>query len=746
MESWQSTRDKPSLYLNLIWHQHQPLYLDPATDQLLAPWVRTHATKDYYSMASLVSEFPDIHCTINLTPVLLFQLQDYYVRRLGPYVDAKSGRMRKDAFLNENEGKTDPWIDLTLKDTSSFSQGDRDCLLNGSWNAWSVSDVTLRRFPDYLELKARWMKNPLSLGTDDLRTLKFLFLIVMFNPMFLEGRVRLPDGTTVDIGGFVERRENGTFSLKKKISEQDCERLVVDSFRVIANVLRLHRSLMYRGRSHRDRNRKYSGQIELTTTPFFHPILPLILDSDVARVCQPGSRLPKTFRFPLDAEFQLQSGLEYFRSLFGTAAKGLWPAEGAVSQEIVPLLARNGVKWMATDERILALSQPQGQPKHLAYMLPDAKQQGEGVAVFFRDTELSDKIGFVYKEFEPQAAVDDFVQTLLRYSPREGGTDRIVSVILDGENAWEWYQHDHEGRLFLRTLYRRLSELYRERRVITVTPTEYIEGNPKRGILPHPPHLLHVIRKLRPGSWINANYDTWIGGPKKNLGWELLRETREALEATGIHRPRSLQRSARQGSKKWHELKAWQALYAAEGSDWFWWMGSEQESGDGAGPMTSMFIKQLEAFYRHANSAGANLSVPDFWRLLGRRKRSAVTIGTMRRSDADLVTVKFQCDARRIPVRDAIYIVGNRPTLGDWIPNRVRMYDDGTHGDDRAGDAIWTIELTFPVGSEILYKFTNSGRKGEWNPGEELPALNRRIKIKSSAANRIVLLDVFGKL
>jgi alpha-amylase/alpha-mannosidase (GH57 family) len=746
MEFWQSTRQKPSLYLNLIWHQHQPLYLDPATDQLQAPWVRTHATKDYYSMASLVSEFPDIHCTINLTPVLLFQLQDYYVRRLGPCTDAKSGRMRKDAFLDQNEGKTDPWIDLTLKDTSSFNQKDRDNLLNGPWNAWSISDVTMRRFPDYQELKARGMKDPQSLTTDDLRTIKFLFLLVTFDPMFLEDRVRLPDGSTVDVGGFVERKEDGTFGLNKKISEQDCERLIVEAFKIMANVVSLHRSLMYRGRSHRDRNQKYSGQIELTTTPFFHPTLPLIFDSDVARVCHPGSALPKTFRFPQDAEFQVQSGLEYFKSLFGVASKGLWPAEGAVSQEILPLLARNGVKWIATDERILALSQPQGQPKHLPYMLPDEQQRGDGVAIFFRDTELSDKIGFVYKEFEPQAAVDDFVQTLLRYSPKEGETDRIVSVILDGENAWEWYEHDREGRSFLRALYRRLSELYRERRVITVTPTEYLEGNPKRGVSPHPPRSLPVIRKLWPGSWINASYDTWIGSPQKNLGWDLLRRAREALEETGIRRPRSLPNSTREGSRKWHEVNAWQALYAAEGSDWFWWMGSEQESRDGAGPMTSLFVKQLEAVYRHANSAGAKLSVPDFQRLLGRREGNAATIGTMRRTDVDLVTVKFQCDARHVQVRDAIFIVGNRPALGDWIPNRVRMYDDGTHGDDRAGDGIWTIELTFPVGSEILYKFTNSGRKGEWNPGEELPALNRRIKIESSTTNRIGLLDVFGKL
>jgi alpha-amylase/alpha-mannosidase (GH57 family) len=697
-------------------------------------------------MASLVSEFPDVHCTINLTPVLLFQLQNYYVRRLGPYIDAKSGRMRKDAFLSENEGKTDPWIDLTLKDTTSFRQRDRDYLLNGPWNAWSVSDVTMRRFPEYLELKAQWVKDPQSLTTDELRTIKFLFLLVTFDPMLLEDRFRLPDGSTVDIRGFVETREDGTFGLKKKMSEQDCELLLAEAFNIMANVVTLHRSLVYRGQNHRDRNRRYTGQIELTTTPFFHPILPLIFDSDVARICQPGSSLPKTFRFPSDAEFQLQSGLEYFSSVFGAAAKGLWLAEGAVSQEIVPLLARNGVKWIATDEKVLSLSQPPGLSKYSANTLRVGEQRGEGVAIFFRDRELSDKIGFVYKEFEPQAAVDDFVQTLLRYSPKEGESDHIVSVILDGENAWEWYQHDHEGRSFLRALYRRLSELYRERRVITVTPTEYLEGNPKRRVSPHPTRSLPVIRKLWPGSWINANYDTWIGTPQKNLGWDLLRGAREALKGTGIRQPRSLLNSTREGSKKWHEVKAWQALCAAEGSDWFWWMGSEKESRDGAGPMTSLFIKQLEAVYGHANSAGAKLSAPDFWRLLGRRERSGATIGTMRRSDVDLVTVKFQCDARHIQVGDAIFIVGNRPALGNWISNRVRMYDDGTHGDDRTSDGIWTIELAFPAGSEILYKFTNSGKEGEWNPGEELPALNRRIMIKSGASNRIVLLDVFGKL
>ncbi len=739
-------RNAPRLYLNLIWHQHQPLYQDPMKGQLQAPWVRIHGTKDYYAMAALLSEYPDVHCTINLTPVLIHQLQDHYVARLKPFIDLRADRMQKDAFLKKFGNKTDPWIDLMLKDTRHFDKDDRSHLLDGSWDAWSISDVILSRFPDYQHLKAKWSKDPASLTINDLRRVKFLFFLANFDPAFLEKRVKLHDGNSIDLTRFVERREDGLHYLKKKITEEDCERIVVDTFKVLSNTLPIHKSLMYKGKSDRGRGSEFTGQAELSITPFFHPILPLIHDSDVARICQPQTNLPARFHAPDDAELQVRFGLEYFKSIFGVPAQGLWPSEGSVSQAILPMLSKHGIRWLATDEKILALSQPRGSSKYSPQVVSLGKKRTEGIVLFFRDTELSDKVGFVYKEYGPEAAADDFIQTLLKHSPPAGGRDRILSVILDGENAWEWYRHDAEGRIFLRTLYEGLTLLYRERRVITVTPREYLEGNPRRGVPPHPPKSLPRIRKLWPGSWINANYDTWIGSLQKNLAWEILRATREALTKSGIPKPVSFLKLPAPGTKKWFAHKSWMELLAAEGSDWFWWMGSEQNDGEKPGPMTYLFVQHLRSCYEYANHAGANLAIPDFESLLNPAHKSGSTIGTMRKSESSPVTVRFQCDARHVRVPDAIYIVGNHPSLGGWVPNKVRMYDDGTHGDKRRGDGIWTVELTFPSGCEILYKFTNSGERGKWNPGEELPALNRRVEIGLGARSPMVLLDVFGKL
>jgi hypothetical protein len=195
-------------------------------------------------MAELLSGYPDVHCTVNLTPVLLSQMQNYYVARLEPFVDLKGRRFQKDAFLRKFKGKTDPWIDLMLKDTRHFDKNDRTYLLGGFWNAWSVSDVILNRFPDYQYLKAKWSRDPLSLSVNDLRRIKFLFFLVNFDPTFLEKRVRLHDGRSIDVSKFVERREKGTYNLVSKITERDCEQIVVDAFLILKNVVSIHKSLM----------------------------------------------------------------------------------------------------------------------------------------------------------------------------------------------------------------------------------------------------------------------------------------------------------------------------------------------------------------------------------------------------------------------------------------------------------------------------------------------------------------------
>ena len=236
------------VYLNIIWHQHQPLYVNPALDQLSGPWVRTHATKDYYDMAAVLRNYPGVHCTINLTSTLVFQLREYYLARLGPFIDLKSGRMDVGAFLARWRGKTDPWIDLALRDASTFDARDRDYLYRNPWNAFSVSDVQIARFPEYRALRERVQQGG---GADslfsarELREIIFWFYLAEFDPDFLRGPVRLPDGTVCDLSGYVTLRPDSTFVLKKKITRDDCVRMVVEAYRVMANIIPVHRSLSF---------------------------------------------------------------------------------------------------------------------------------------------------------------------------------------------------------------------------------------------------------------------------------------------------------------------------------------------------------------------------------------------------------------------------------------------------------------------------------------------------------------------
>lgn len=737
---------RPILYLNLIWHQHQPLYVDPEADQLQAPWVRTHSTKDYYVMPMLVADYPDIHCTFNLTPVLLLQIEEYYVKRLKPFLDKKTGSVEKNALLRKIGVKADPWVDLALKDTFGFDSADRATLLDGPWSALAISDNLLARFPEYKLLKDKSERDPTALTNDELRAIKFLFLLSYFDPIFLDRKVQLVDGSYVDVGKFVRCADGGAYYLKKEITERDCVEIVIDMMKVMANVVRIHRKLMYRGKSQARRGASFSGQIELTTTPFYHPILPLILDSEIARVCQPTLPQPSRFTSLADAEAHIKLAVDYFRKLFGVSPHGMWPAEGGVSHEVLPLFSKHGVRWIATDEKILERSKPHGLSKYNPHVVCSARGSRDRIAIFFRDTELSDKIGFVYKNYSPLTAADDFIQTLLRHAPSEGEPDRVLTVILDGENAWEWYRDDPEGRTFLRMIYQRLTELSRMRRVVTATPTEYIEGNPKRGIPPHPLDRMPRIEWLWPGSWINSNFDTWIGTQEKNIAWDILRQTRAMLESLGLS-PRVLSgKEPRKGTRKWYARRAWREILAAEGSDWFWWMGSEAAKEGQLPPMARLFFVHIESAYAFAREAGANVVTPDLESLTKSLKKTTAEIGTMKQSDSGYVTVRFQCDARAVNVSEAIYITGGHPSLADWVPNKIRMYDDGTHGDKMAGDGIWTIEVKLPAGTELRYKFTNSGQLGKWWPGDEIPGVNRTCRVYSTGSVVMEILDVFGKL
>ena len=730
-----------TLYLNIIWHQHQPLYLDPGTDQLQGPWVRTHGTKDYYDMAAMLEKYPSVHVTVNLTSSLLLQLEEYYVERLKPFVNLKTNRVDAKKYRAKFEGKTDPWIDLALKPTEEFTERDKAFLLTETWNAFGISDVMIGRFPEYLRLQDRFRSvGANGLTIQEMREIKFWFYLAYFDPDFLEGRMKLAGGATIDLTDLIGKNPDGTYALKKGVTEVDCNRIISETYKVLSAIIPMHKKLMYRPGTH-------EGQIEVITTPFYHPILPLIYDSDLAKLCQPTEPMPTRFHFPKDAEAQVAKAVAYYKRLFGVLPTGMWPAEGSVAHDVVSVFGKQGIKWIATDEKILSRSKPAGQPKFYPYAIFADHGSRNSVVTVFRDTELSDKIGFVYQNYRGEEAADDFVRGILNYVPQENEPDRLLTVILDGENAWEWYRQDNDGKEFQNALYRKLSKLADTKQVITVTVTEYLEGNAKRGVQPHKIETLPKLEWLWPGSWINANYDTWIGEDEENRAWEYLLTARKDLGNSGLAQPDPKSVAPKKGTKAFFAYRAWEAMYAAEGSDWFWWYGTDQTAPAGDKPFDIAFIKHLNNVYEFTRKAGGKMPEREFKPIIEDQPIARrASQGTMAQSKNDLVTVRFQCDARDMYVRKSIFVAGNHEMLGNWTPNRIKLHDDGTNGDEKAGDSIWTLEVKFPAGTVVEYKYTNSGAEGSWAPGEEFSSNNRKITVDKLPGETMTIVDRFGKL
>lgn len=737
-------RTGKTLYLNIVWHQHQPLYLDPASDQLQGPWVRTHGTKDYYDITAILEKYPDIHVTVNLTSSLVLQLQVYYIERLSQFFDRKKNRIDEKKYFSKFGGKTDPWIDLALKPTAKFNENDLKYLLHNVWNAFGVSDIIINRFPEYKRLKDKFHQfGEKGLSEQELREVKFWFYLAYFDPDFLEQSQKLPTGAIVDLTDIIAKNADGTYTLKRIIKEEDCNRIVAETYKILSAIIPIHKKLMYRPE-------KYRGQIEILTTPFYHPILPLIYDSDLAKLCQPNDPMPSRFHYPKDAEIQVAKAVQTYKKVFGVKPAGMWPAEGSVAHDMIPVFAHQGIKWVATDQKVLERSKPSDQSVLYPYCI-NLEQNSKGnkfVVVIFRETELSDKIGFVYQNFQGEDAADDFIRNILAYVPKEDESDRLLTVILDGENAWEWYRFDNDGKAFQNALYRKLSALYITRQVITTTVTEYLNGNPLRGIPAHPPEILPRIEWLWSGSWINANFDTWIGEDEENRAWEYLLTARMDLEKSGLRQPDPKTKQPKEKTKAWYAYKAWEAMYAAEGSDWFWWYGTDQNAPAGDKPFDLAFITHLKNIYKFAKFAGGKMPKRDFKPIIPDTSTSLsyTSQGTMAQSQNKMVTVVFQCDARGMYVRKSLFIVGNQENLGNWIPNKVQMYDDGSHGDAVAADSIWTLEVKLPEGAEVEYKYTNSGAEGNWDPGEEFPSVNRKICVQCSDTGKLVLFDKFAKI
>ncbi|MCA9599608.1 MAG: glycoside hydrolase [Myxococcales bacterium] len=545
----------PKLLLALLWHQHQPLYAPhhagPGPAILRQPWARLHALRDYLGMAALAAEQPALHLTINLSPVLLLQLDGYVAHTM-----------------------TDAALELTRKPAEQLDAEERRQLLASFFDAHWHNQI--ERHPRYAELFARHAaEKPFS--AQDLRDLQMWFNLAWFSSELRRGELRLPTGKVASVRRFVEQGAG--------FSHQDVLEMIAEQEAVMEAVVPLHAELQRR------------GQIEVSTTPKYHPILPLLVDTDRATLDRAGTWLPERFAHPEDAHAQVRAAVADYTRRFGVPPRGMWPAEGAVADFVVPIFAEHGVRWLASDRGVLARSGKWGyavDDPDVACQPYRAEAAGTELTVFFRDTQLADAIGFSYQHYaDPARAARHWLTDLKeRLASRVSGEDRVVTVALDGENPWGGYVDD--GRSFLRALY---AECVAEPQIETVTFSEYLDGNAARDLAPHPVAGLERVHELFNGSWADesgsapgVDLGTWIGEEEENRAWNLLGALRRALSDAGLT-PEAAP-------------EAFEALYAAEGSDWFWWYGTDQDSGHDD-EFDALFRAHVMAAYRLAG-----LSVP----------------------------------------------------------------------------------------------------------------------------------------
>lgn len=500
--------------LSFLWHMHQPYYTDPVAGSASMPWVRLHATKAYFDMAHLLERFPAVNATFNFTPSLLLQLDE-----IG------TGTIR-DLFLEHAQR---PAEDLRPEEKAFLIRH----FFSANWA------TMVRPYPRYHELLVKrgldvdgrdLDRLAREFGTQDLLDLQVWHNLAWFGYGAVRDYPRLA-ALRAKNRGFTEEDKQEVLALQRATVRQ-----IVPMYRALAD----------------------RGQIELTTTPFFHPILPLVIDTDIARRARPDVPLPARFRAPEDAEAQLRRAADFHTRMFGRPPAGLWPSEGSVCPELTAMLPPLGFRWLATDEGILARSlEADGQPWHRAadlYQPYRFGSEGGQVTLIFRDRDLSDAFGFVYHKTTPESAAEDVMRRLggiVRDAPQR---ELLIAIVLDGENPWEHY-HDG-GERFLSRLYSAFAKdvpVEGSTLLRTATVSQALEAVPATRSLAH----------LHSGSWINQDYKIWIGHPEDNRAWDLLGHTRSRLTDLSAGLPPDRAQAA------------WSELYAAEGSDWFWWYGDD---------------------------------------------------------------------------------------------------------------------------------------------------------------------------
>jgi len=539
-----------SRQLNLIlcWHMHQPDYRDYASGEFVLPWTYLHAAKDYSDMAYHLEQQPQARAVVNFVPILLDQLEDYAQQ-------FKTGEIR------------DPLLRLLAReDLNDLSGEERDLLLDCCFRCNHANMIA--PYPAYQRLFNMFQE----IDTHEARHFEYLSaqyfadLLVWYHLIWTGESVRR------------------NMELVPRLMSQGCmfgyteRRMLFELYgELISGLIPRYRKLMEEGR------------IELSTTPHYHPIAPLLIDLKSTRDAMPDASLPEAPTYPGGVErmnFHIDSALSSHAARFGAPPNGMWPAEGAVSQASLLQMAKHGVHWAATGTGVLAhsLRQAHGDladKAHYLYRPYRVQDEQAQIHCFFRDDHLSDLIGFEYTKWYARDAVANFVHELESiYASTSPTESPVVSVILDGENAWEYYPYN--GYYFLSELYEALAA---HPKIRMTTFSEYLQqcnaGGPTCAVEAAMPQVVA-------GSWVYGNFSTWIGDRAKNNAWDLLCAAKQSYD--------HVMASGRLSEAE--RLAASKQLADCESSDWFWWFG-DYNPAHSVAMFDALYRSNLKHLYAH---------------------------------------------------------------------------------------------------------------------------------------------------
>ena len=516
-----SDNDHPPHSLNVVIyrHMHQPEYRDLRNGEYHLPWTYLHTIKDYVDMAAHLENNKDARAVVNFAPVLLEQIDDYAIQL--------------DGYLNKGKALRDPLLSALAEPVLSANKDKRLQIIRACLRA--NEERLINRFEVFKKLSLMAEKAVEEPDNIKYYSEQFFFdLLVWYHLAWMSETVRLSD-----------KRIKNLTQKSDHFSVHDRHLLIEIINELISGVIPRYKNLAEQ------------GVIELTMTPYAHPIVPLLLDLHSAEEAMPEVELPLADSYPDGRNrslWHMKKGIEVFKHYFGFEPKGCWPSEGSISAETIELISKTGIKWIASGETVLrnSLNKSENTDDHCIYSAYQYREND--VTCFFRDDGLSDLIGFKYSNWHADDAVANLEHNLEKISEEcASNKNAIVSIILDGENAWEYYPQN--GYHFLNALYEKLSK---NESINLTTYSEYLSDCESKIIL----------QEIVAGSWVYGTFSTWIGEKDKNRAWDILVEAKKVYD-----------KALKEGRLSDNESRlAEMQLATCESSDWFWWFGEYNSS------------------------------------------------------------------------------------------------------------------------------------------------------------------------